>query len=396
MRFHSFLVLGAISLTSSTAYASSSTETTHGHRRSLSRRQDGPIAPDTATDCTYYEMARDSSMNCGFFEQDWGLTHEQFVDYNPSLKNDCSGIIVGNSYCVEVNNGLPRPPTNKPTSTSTSIRPSATASKKPSPTQPGLIDSCTDFYFAVDSDRCDSIVAKYSTFTYDDFVKWNPAVGSSCSGIWAQTWYCVAVPGTPTVRPSLTSATPTPTGAGKPSPTREGMIDTCNKFHFVAENENCDTLIKMYGTFTFEEFLKWNPAVGSNCGGLWKSTYFCVGVPTAATTAKPTITRSTFATSTRPSTSTFTMACILQFVNGQYYCVEDPKSCNPNAPENPQPSPICGCKRWHKVADKDNCDTIIKRYSISRADFNSWNSKINDGGDCKTLWLGYNVCVGIK
>jgi hypothetical protein len=130
---------------------------------------------------------------------------------NPSVKDDCSGIKVGNSYCVEVNNGLPRPTSKKSSTTvpTTTIKPTPTGIKKPSPMQPGLIESCTDFYFAEANDRCEIIVAKYGTFTYEDFVKWNPAVGPTCGGIWAQTYYCVGVPGTPTVK---LSATPTPTG----------------------------------------------------------------------------------------------------------------------------------------------------------------------------------------
>jgi hypothetical protein len=51
---------------------------------------------------------------------------------------------------------------------------------------------------------------------------------------------------------------------------------------------------------------------------------------------------------------------------------------------------------WRKgVVDKENCETITKLYGISRTNFDKWNSAINNGGDCKTLWLGYNVCVGV-
>lgn len=235
---------------------------------------------------------------------------------NPSVKSDCSGIKVGNSYCVEVNNGLPRPV--KPTPTSTTAQPSSTGIKKPSPTQSGLIESCTDFYFAADDDRCDLIVAKYGTFTFNDFVTWNPAVGPTCSGIWAKTWYCVGVPGTPNTRPTATSATPTPTGIVTPSPVREDMVKTCNKFHFVEKDEVCDTIIRKYGTFTFSQFFAWNPSVGSNCAGLWVNTWYCIGVPGSTTptvTAKPS---TTFATSTRPTSST--KPCILSFINGQYCC----------------------------------------------------------------------------
>jgi hypothetical protein len=103
-----------------------------------------------------------------------------------------------------------------------------------------MIESCTDFYFTEANDQCEIIVAKYGTFTYDDFVRWNPAVGPTCGGIWAQTYYCVGVPGTATVKPS---ATPTPTGIHKSSPTQSGLIDTCTDFYFAAANDRCDLIV---------------------------------------------------------------------------------------------------------------------------------------------------------
>jgi hypothetical protein len=214
---------------------------------------------------------------------------------------------------------VPGTATVKPSAT-----PTPTGIHKPSPTQSGLIDTCTDFYFAAANDRCDLIVAKYGTFTYDDFVRWNPAVGLTCDGIWARTYYCVGVPGTSTVRPSATlkvpTPTPAPTGNTRPSPVRDGMIETCSKYHFVVKDDTCDTLVEKYGTFSRTQFVGWNPSVGSDCKGLWLDTWFCVGVPgtNPVTTTRPS---STFATSTRSATSTWTMLCILKFVNGAYYCV---------------------------------------------------------------------------
>lgn len=248
---------------------------------------------------------------------------------------------IGYAYCVEVNYGLPRP-TSIVTTRTSSLTPSTTSSTppKPHPTQPGLIDSCVNFYFAVDNDRCEEIVARYGTFTFEDFLKWNPAVGADCSGLWAKTYYCIGVPGTPTVRPSSIAASPTV--SAKPSPTREGMINTCNKFHFVVKDETCESIVSKYGTFSFQDFLQWNPAVGSDCRGLWLNTYFCVGVPgTSITTRRTTISSTTFATSTKPTTGTDptttmkptsttptrTMTtstysyCPLEYQNGQYYCL---------------------------------------------------------------------------
>jgi hypothetical protein len=47
----------------------------------IGRRQDGPVAPDTASDCTYHDTARAGFNTCAAFQSDWGLTFEQFFDY---------------------------------------------------------------------------------------------------------------------------------------------------------------------------------------------------------------------------------------------------------------------------------------------------------------------------
>ncbi|GIJ81614.1 hypothetical protein Asppvi_000113 [Aspergillus pseudoviridinutans] len=472
----------------------------------LSRRQDGPVDPGTATDCTWYDTALDKTYTCQWFEFNWGLSHQDFVSYNPSVKDDCSGIKVGNSYCVEVNHGTPRPTTTTPTSTAT---------PKPSPTQDGLIDTCTTFYMAVAGDTCDKIVAKYGTFTSAEFLSWNPAVGADCSGLWAKTYYCVGIPGTPTTKPS-TTAVPT----GVPSPTQSGLISTCNNFYMAVAGDTCDKIVAKYGTFTSAEFLSWNPAVGADCSGLQAKTYYCVGVPGTPTT-KPTTTPTTTPTGPSPTQTgiistctqyhkavdgedcaglvkqygTFTLDQFLSwnhavgadcsgFWLGYYYCVGVPgtPTTNPtttptttptgpsptqtgiistctqyhkavngddcaglvkqygtftldqflswnhavgadcsgfwlgyyycvgvpgtptkppttttaagcaNAPTPTQPGAICACNKWHKVANGDDCVTIEKQYGISAANFNKWNPQV--GTSCSTLWLGYNVCVG--
>ncbi|RYO96244.1 hypothetical protein DL763_003318 [Monosporascus cannonballus] len=382
-------------------------------------RQDGPIDPGTAPDCTYYDTAYDESMDCQYFEDSWSLSHADFVNYNPSVKDDCSGIKVGNSYCVEVNYGFPRPTT---VSSSSTVQPTPTGDPKPSPTQDGLIGTCSRFYLAVAGDTCDKIVKKYGTFTFDDFLEWNPAVGDDCSGLWAKTYYCVGVPGTPTAPPT------TPTGDPKPSPTQDGLIDTCIRFYLAVAGDTCDKIVKAHGTFTFDQFLKWNPAVGKDCSGLWAKTYYCVGIPgtpTArpATTSKPTTTTKAPAGPT-PTQDGIVSNCkryhlavagdtcqrivdkygafsLANFKTwnpavgsdcsglwlGYYYCIGIPgtptsptakptSTCNPTAPTPTQPTAVCGCKKWHKVVSGDICASIIKKYGITSANFHKWNPNI--------------------
>ncbi|KAL4787166.1 hypothetical protein BJX76DRAFT_29083 [Aspergillus varians] len=327
----------------------------------LHRRQDGPVDPGTAADCTWYDTALDASYTCEWFEFNWGLSHEDFVSYNPSVLDDCSGIKIGNSYCVEVNNGQPRPTITSPT-------PTGTATPKPSPTQDGLIDTCNSFYRAVSGDTCDKIVARYGTFTLSQFLGWNPAVGSDCSGLVATYYYCVGVPGlggssTTTTATSTSTSTRTSTTASGPTPTQTGIISACTRYHKAVDGDSCTGIVQQYGTFTLDQFLAWNSAVGADCAGLWLGYYYCIGVPGTATKTS---------TSTTMTTTT-TAGCA-------------------SAPTPTQPGAVCACKSWHKVVSGNTCDAIQKQYGITAANFNKWNPQV--GTDCKSLWLGYYVCVG--
>lgn len=142
------------------------------------------------------------------------------IKQNPSVKDVCSGIQEDHSYCVEVNHGLPREDNPPKVTLTEGSKPEPTEDFKPSPAQEGLIESCTTFYKAKKGDICSKIIAEYKIFDFNDFFKWNPAVNKDCSGIWANTWYCVGVPGTPTAPVTrMADSTAKPTGANKPSPT---------------------------------------------------------------------------------------------------------------------------------------------------------------------------------
>ncbi|KAK1525923.1 uncharacterized protein CCOS01_08341 [Colletotrichum costaricense] len=266
------------------------------------RRQTGPVAPGTASDCTYYDTAVDRSYNCDFFQIEWGLSAPDFLDYNPSVGADCSGIVVGNSYWVEVNYGLPRPTTRVtatlPATTTAAVPVTTTGPSKPSPTQEGLAEDCTAFYFAVSGDTCDKIVSAYgSTFTFADFYKWNPAgivnkygtfdlnqfygwnpaVGNTCSGLWLGYYYCIAV--TDTLTTTSTTAAPAPPAEtcnpSAPTPTQPSAICGCKKWHLIDSDNTCDAITKQYGV-TLSDFTSWNPSVGSTCTSLWLGYYVCV------------------------------------------------------------------------------------------------------------------------
>ncbi|KAF2711237.1 carbohydrate-binding module family 50 protein [Pleomassaria siparia CBS 279.74] len=419
------------------------------------RRQTGRVEPDTDPDCSYYDTVFSASDNCAYLEGFWGVSHADFVAWNPSVKSDCSGIKIGNSYCVEVTR-KPNSTSSRPTSTSS---PTPTNSPKPSPTQDGLINSCTNFYFAVKDDNCQKIAKRYGTFTVAEFINWNPAVGSDCLGLWANTYYCVGIPGTPTA-PIITTtvkATSTLTGTPKPSPTQDGLISSCTTFYLAVKDDNCAKAVKKFGTFTLRDFITWNPAVEEDCSAMWADTYYCVGIP-GRPTARP-------SSSSLPPTTTLTtptngittplptqpgmvancdafyfvpknQGCqaiadqnfitLSQFLTWNpniggsacgglwaevYVCVSiightpskpasttkrstatpTPTGCTVAHPEPTQPGSICKCKRWYLPVANEYCADIEKRFGITAAQFNAWNPSI--GTTCGGLWKDVYVCV---
>ncbi|KAJ3545053.1 hypothetical protein NM208_g2698 [Fusarium decemcellulare] len=341
-----------------------------GHRFRRQVRPGAPTDPGIPSDCTYYDTYVDPTYDCAMWAADWRITLEQFVNYNPTVKDDCSGIQVGHAYCVEVNNGMPPDGEEESKVTTTEdAEPEPTEDSKPSPTQDGLIESCTTFYKAKKGDTCTKIIAQYKSFDFADFFKWNPAVEDDCSGIWAETWYCVGVPGTPTKPPTQTAVTTTPAsqtgGIETPSPIQEGLVKNCNKFHLVKSTTTCVS-IEQYYELPIAQFTAWNPAVGKDCKGLWADYWVCVSVegykPSTTTTAKATTTTKT------PS-------------NG----IETPSPVQAGITKN--------CNKFHLVKSTTTCASIESYYKLPLAQFTSWNPAV--GKDCKGLWADYWVCVSV-
>ncbi|KAF3480462.1 LysM domain-containing protein [Arthroderma uncinatum] len=337
-------------------------------------RQNGPVDPGTAPDCRLYDDALDITYNCAYFEQTWGVSHADFVYWNPIVKDDCSGIRTGNSYCIDAKKGAPgtsSPPgtTTAPssttaapgtTTTSTPTQPTPTANPTPSPIQDGMVNTCARFYQAVSGDTCDKIAVKFGTFTLKDFVTWNPAVNDDCSSLWAGYYYCVGVPGTPTVPPTTTMS-PTTTAPTGPSPTQGGIIATCNRWHKAESGDNCLKIVDKYGAFSLAMFQSWNPAVGPDCSALWAGFYYCIGVP--GTPTQPTST-------SRPPTITA-----------------------PSGPSPTQPGIISTCNRFHKAVSGDTCYVIASKYGTFTVEqLIQWNPAVNS--DCSALILGYYYCIG--
>jgi len=257
------------------------------HGGVVSRRQRGKVDAGTAPDCTAWDDVDSSSKNwCQYFLSEWGLSRDDFLSWNPGISKDCTGFKPGNSYCVEVNFGLPRETTQiskttstKPAGTPTIAPPvTTTAPPKPagpSPAQPGIPSDCSEYYKASKGDDCSRVAGKFG-ISLDQFYAWNPPVGTDCKSLWLDYYYCVKRPGSAgaTIRPTATVAAG---GVAAPTPTQPGSQCNCRTWHKVVGGDSCWTLQQRYGV-RLEDIVKWNPGVGADCLSMWLQYYVCVEV----------------------------------------------------------------------------------------------------------------------
>ncbi|KAM0492503.1 hypothetical protein ACHAP8_009858 [Fusarium lateritium] len=339
-------------------------------------------------DCSFY-TSPDSGATCATFADAWGISEDDLKALNSGIK--CPSIDTKTTYCVigSVNDDpdepsptavVPKstaPASTKVTSviktTPTAVSP--TVPQKPSPTkqpsgngvktpeaiQEGMVANCNKFHKVKDTTTCQGIL-DYNKITLADFIKWNPAVGKDCTGLWKGTSACVGVIG----------STPSPTGAAKPSPTKttpgngietpdaiqDGMVANCNKFHKVKDTTTCQGILD-YNKITLADFVKWNPAVGKDCTGLWKDTSACVGV--IGSKPQP--------TATAPSNGIKTPSPI-------------------------QDGMVKNCVTFHHVTSTTTCQALLKYRKITMEQFFKWNPAVKK--DCSGLWKDTHACVAVK
>ncbi|RVD88978.1 uncharacterized protein DFL_000002 [Arthrobotrys flagrans] len=128
-----------------------------------------------------------------------------------------------------------------------------------------------------------------------------------CTGLWVNVYICVGTttvtPITATTTKSTIAKTTTGNGVSTPTPFQAGMTTNCKGFRLVQSGDTCAAILTKYG-ITQAQLVAWNPAVKSNCSGLWAQCWICVELISAATTAKK-VTTTTKATTTpkKPTTT---------------------------------------------------------------------------------------------
>lgn len=224
-----------------------------------------PVQPGIVDNCdAFYFVPKDAG--CQAIADANGITLAQFLAWNPQAGSNCNGLWAEAYACVSIIGHTPTT-TTAPQPTSTKPPNGITT---PTPTQPNMVDNCDAFYFVPKNEICTTIAQK-NGITLAQFQAWNPQVGTTCNGLWAEAYACVSIIGhTPTV-PAPPNSVQTPT------PIQNGMVTNCKTFHFVQDNQTCAVIAALY-KISVSDFVKWNPAAGSDCKGLWSQTYACVGL----------------------------------------------------------------------------------------------------------------------
>ncbi|KFY40861.1 hypothetical protein V495_05216 [Pseudogymnoascus sp. VKM F-4514 (FW-929)] len=209
-----------------------------------------PAQPGMVDNCNrFYKVKKDDT--CANIAAAVGVTIAQLATWNKEIGGTaCTGIWADNYICTGVIGGTPTDPGN--------------GVATPTPVQPGMVTNCNRFYEVETGDTCASI-ASAAGVTVAQLATWNTQIGgTACTGMWTGYNICTGVIG---------GTAPNPT----PQPIQTGMVANCKKFHLVKTGESCDAIIKLYA-ITLSNFIKWNPAAGASCTGLWANTYACVGL----------------------------------------------------------------------------------------------------------------------
>lgn len=143
-----------------------------------------PIQPGMVDNCDTFHLVK-SGDSCASIASASGIWLIQFLAWNPEVGSECDGLWRDVYVCISTLDHEPTPPTPTPTDPGNGI-------ETPTPTQPGMTPNCKTFYLVRKGDTCDVIVKVWG-ITLANFVKWNPAVKKDCTGMWADTYVCVAV-----------------------------------------------------------------------------------------------------------------------------------------------------------------------------------------------------------
>ncbi|KAI2899150.1 hypothetical protein CBS11852_3351 [Aspergillus niger] len=194
----------------------------------------GPTMSGTPSDCNRWFTIKKGD-TCYELEKAFGLTPQQFQQWNPAVSHDCLvNFWPGYAYCVGTG------PVAIPTSADTAPH---------APTMTGIAANCNRWYTAQKGDNCYAVEKAFG-LAPQQFQQWNPAVSLDCLvNFWAGYAYCVGVG---------------PAANGPHGPTMPGIAPNCIQFYTAKKGDTCYAVEKAFG-ISPQQFQQWNPAVSLDC-----------------------------------------------------------------------------------------------------------------------------------
>ncbi|KAI8274707.1 hypothetical protein K4K60_009322 [Colletotrichum sp. SAR11_57] len=142
-----------------------------------------PTQPDMVGNCNRFDKIV-SGDTCAIVASKTGISTTQSSAWNPQTGGAaCSSLWLGYYVCTGVVGTAPSPPTPNQGGNGVAT---------PAPFQAGMIGNCEKFHFVKPGETC-AVIAANNKISTSDFTKWNPAAGSSCTRLWANTYACIGV-----------------------------------------------------------------------------------------------------------------------------------------------------------------------------------------------------------
>ncbi|GJJ07067.1 hypothetical protein Clacol_001266 [Clathrus columnatus] len=340
------------------------------------------VAAGTITEgCTeYYTIVTGDS--CPTVESKFNISDTLFHLMNPEINSGCTNILLGEAYCVQTANST-GPPSNVASGT--------------------ISDGCIEYYTVVSGDSCPAIETKFN-ISDSLFRMMNPEINSACTNIIVGEAYCVK----------------TSNSTGPPSNVATGTITAgCTEYYTVVTGDSCPAIETKFNV-TDTLFRLMNPEINSACSNILVGEAYCVATSNSTTTSNTPPSNVAPGTITTGCTGYYTVvsgdSCpaietkfnvtdfLFRMMNpeinsacsniivGEAYCVKTSNTTTSNVPNNVASGTITtGCNQYYTVVSGDSCGGIETKFSITDAQFHTWNPEVNSG--CTNILLGEAYCV---
>ncbi|KAF9873538.1 hypothetical protein CkaCkLH20_08997 [Colletotrichum karsti] len=152
-----------------------------------------PTMPGAASNCNkWYKIT--SGDTCDVVATKNGITVTQLRSWNTQINTSCSNLWADYYVCTGV-------PGAAPTTTTTTTAPPAPSN---SPALPGAVSNCNKWYKIASGDTCDVLAGK-NAITVAQLYRWNTQINSSCNNLLLGYYACVGIPGAAAPMPGIVS-----------------------------------------------------------------------------------------------------------------------------------------------------------------------------------------------